>query len=390
MHRREIVAAYSPLWARTIYPKVWQNVRNGSIALLRRSLSNPSGVVQINRFMRELCLDIAGQVDFSLDLGALAEPQSEISSRYLKAFEFGNYMPLFLKLLLICPAPLQLFASTLVSEDLLHIDVSDMLSLVRKTLNEKISSMTGDQKPEQHEQDLTDMTIRRAYPQLSERALLRHVNTTLGASVEMVSNQLAWAVYALSLPSTRHIQDKLRAEIRSHFDCEPETITYTDLKGLEYLNAVVNEVFRMYPSVPHRWRVCKSATTLQGRPIHKGTWVVFSIYSMNRDPTLWGPDADEFRPERWLMKAEDMQQQPAGNRERRDAYAFMTFGQGPRKCLGEHYTRAVVMCAILGLIGRFRFTMPPDGDVIAAGRVNFAIVMKAAIEAKVEEVPGWS
>lgn len=339
--------------------------------------------------MRALCLDIAGHVDFSLDLGALADQRSEISCRYLKAFDFGDFMPFFLKLALICPAPLQLFASTLVSEDLLHIDVSDMLDLVRKTLKEKISLMTGEQKSEKHEQDLTDMTIRRAYPQLSERALLRHVNTTLGASVEMVSNQLAWAVYALSLPKNQHVQDKLRAEIRSHFDCEPDTITHDDLKGLAYLNAVVNEVLRLYPSVSHRWRICKSATTLLGRPICKGTWIVFSIYSMNRDPKLWGPDADEFRPERWMVEAKEMQQQSSETRDRRDAYAFMTFGQGPRKCLGEHYSRVIMMCAIMGLFRRFRFTMPPGGDVVAAGRVNFAIVMKAPIEARVEEVPGW-
>lgn len=365
-------------------------MRNAATALSREKLSNPTGTVKINRFMRALCLDIAGHVDFSLDLGALADGQrSDISSRYLKAFDFGDYMPLFLKLARICPAPLQLITSTFVSEDLLHIDVSDMLSLVRRIVNEKISLAKGSQKSEQDEQDLTDMTIRRAYPQISERALLRHVQTTLGASVEMVSNQLAWAIYALSLPKNEHIQDKLRAEIRSHFDCEPETITHSDLKDLAYLNAVVNEVLRMYPSVSHRWRICKSATTLLGRPIHKGTWVVFSIYSMNRDPALWGPDADEFRPERWTTEVEDMQQQPSNSRERRDAYAFMTFGQGPRKCLGEHYSRAVMVCAIMGLVGRFRFTAPPDGDVLAARRVNFAIVMKAAIEARVEEVPGW-
>lgn len=389
MHRREIVPAYSPLWARTIYPKVWQNVRNGATVLSRERLSNPTGIVEINRFMRALCLDIAGQVDFSLDLGALADQRNEISSRYLKAFDFGDFMPFFLKLALICPAPLQLIASTFVSEALLHIDISDMLSLVRKTVSDKINLMEGEQKSEQHEQDLTDITIRRAYPQLSKRALLRHVNTTLGGSVEMVSNQLAWAVYALSLPKNQHVQDKLRAEIRSQFDCEPDTITHNDLKGLAYLNAVVNEVLRLYPSVSHRWRICKSATTLLGRPIYKGTWVVFSIYSMNRDPTLWGPDADEFRPERWMAEAEEMQQQSGDTRDRRDAYAFMTFGQGPRKCLGEQYSRVVMLCAIMGLFGRFRFTMPPDGDVVAAGRVNFAIVMKAAIEAMVEEVPGW-
>lgn len=391
MHRREIVPAYSPLWARTIYPKVWQSMQKGATALSKEGLSDPRVMVNINRFMRELCLDIAGHVNFSLDLGALADQQSEISSRYLKAFDFGEYMPLFFKLLRICPVPLQSFSSTVVSEGVLRVDVSDMLSLVRRVLDEKISLVKEGQKPGQYEQDLTDTTIRRAYPQLSERALLRHVKTTLGASVEMVSNQLAWAVYALSLPKNQHIQDKLREEIRSHFDCAPESVTHNDLKGLAYLNAVINEVLRMYPSVSHRWRICKTATTLLGRPIHKGTWVVFPMYSMNRNTTLWGPDADEFRPERWLGEGEDMQQaqQPGDTRNRRDAYAFMTFGQGPRKCLGEHYTRAVMLCAIMSLFGRFRFIMPPDGDVLAAGRVSFAIVMKAAIEARVQEVPGW-
>lgn len=337
--------------------------------------------------MRKLCLDTIGQVAFSLDLGALGDQQREASSRYLHALEFGEYMPLFFKLLRICPVPLQLLASAVVSKKILHVDVSDMLSLIRRTMAAKLGLIEGEQKSVHPGEDLSDAIIRRAYPRLSERALLRHAQTTLGGSVEMVSNELAWAIYTLSLPEHHHIQGKLREEIRHHFSWEPDGLTYTDLKPLVYLNAVVNEVFRMYPSVPHRWRLCNTATTLLGRPISKGTLVAFPIYSMNRDPALWGPDADEFQPERWMMDVEAAQQQQRNTSGKRDSYAFMTFGQGPRRCVGEHYTRVVMACAIMGLVGRFRFTMPPDADVLAG--VSFAIVMKAPIVARVEEVPGW-
>lgn len=68
----------------------------------------------------------------------------------------------------------------------------------------------------------------------------------------------------------------------------------------------------------------------------------------------------------------------------------MTFGQGTRKCPGEHYTRVVMGCVLMTLMSRFRFKIPdcmfdlferkgPDG-------IEIGTVMKAKIFAGVEEI----
>lgn len=44
----------------------------------------------------------------------------------------------------------------------------------------------------------------------------------------------------------------------------------------------------------------KDATLVTALPLPAGTTIYLSIQGVNRDPNIWGPDADEFRPERWL------------------------------------------------------------------------------------------
>ncbi|CAO2652272.1 Nn.00g005550.m01.CDS01 [Neocucurbitaria sp. VM-36] len=210
----------------------------------------------------------------------------------------------------------------------------------------------------------------------------------MAANLEMVSNQLAWALYALSHPRNLHIQAQLRNEIRTNFRNSPETVSWETICSQPYLLGVINEILRLYPNVSHRGRVSNTSTTLQDLPLSKGTILVWPVYAINRDPKHWGPDASEFKPERWFAIEASNEDIP-----RRDAFAFMTFGQGPRKCPGEQYTRAVMACMLLNLIGRYEFgRVEGHPDVIEEDngeRVAFGIVMKADIWVNVKEVPGW-
>lgn len=337
-----------------------------------------------------MCLDIVGKADFSLDLDAVAKPDQEVIKRYLHAFDVGERSPMFLKLLQVCPVALQLPATAIVSK-LIGIDTSLMRRVIEASVTTKLEDLQEPKEPKSGaktsthdgQEDLLQRICSRSHPNLSERALSRHALTALAGSVEMVSNQLAWALYALSLPKHQHIQDKLREEILAHFPSSPESLTWEDLKNLPFLTGVVNETLRLFPSVAHRFRVCNTPTKLLGQDIHKGTIIVWPTYAVNRRPDLWGDDADAFRPERWNEgNGVDV------NGGKRDAYAFMTFGQGPRKCPGEHYTRVVMACVLLMLIGRFRFTMPPGHDVLEGDdkkQVKFGIVMKAPIYLQVEK-----
>merc|ERR1712048_670016 len=65
-------------------------------------------------------------------------------------------------------------------------------------------------------------------------------------------------------------------------------------------------------------------TLPDGTYVPKGTMVAYDIYSMGRDQSTWGDDADVFRPERWLER-----DRPPTN------YEYPVFNAGPRECLGK-------------------------------------------------------
>jgi cytochrome P450 len=132
---------------------------------------------------------------------------------------------------------------------------------------------------------------------------------------------------------------KLKEEIYEKFgdgdNARLEDITFESLKKCEYLKALLNEVLRMYPSVPQNFRVAQKDTSLPrgGGPnrdqpifIHKGQTVTYTVYAMHRDEKFYGKDAAEFRPERWFEPE-----------TRKLGWAFLPFNGGPRICLGQQF-----------------------------------------------------
>ena len=72
--------------------------------------------------------------------------------------------------------------------------------------------------------------------------------------------------------------------------------------------------------------------------VARGTLLTVPITFINRSDALWGPDAKQFRPERWL--------EPDGiapqARELQGYRHILTFGDGPKMCLGKLFAIAEV------------------------------------------------
>lgn len=118
-----------------------------------------------------------------------------------------------------------------------------------------------------------------------------------------------------------------------------EMPTFEQLKNLKYLKALLNESLRMHPVVPANSREAVEDTTLpvgggpDGRAplfIPKGQVVVWSVYAMHRRKDYYGPDAEEFRPERWLDSAD-------GKKGLRPGWEYLPFNGGARICLGQQF-----------------------------------------------------
>ncbi len=144
---------------------------------------------------------------------------------------------------------------------------------------------------------------------------------------------MTWTFFLL----IRHpeVLKKLRAEINCNCS-DPASLTRADLRKMSYLQNVLNETLRLYPSVPVNTRTAMKTTILPtGRGpdrtapvlIPKGSTVAYSIYAMHRRP--YGLDAELFRPERW---DEDM---PMRHDKTNATWGYLPFNEGPRICLGS-------------------------------------------------------
>lgn len=110
------------------------------------------------------------------------------------------------------------------------------------------------------------------------------------------------------------VQEKLRAEVRAARQAEGD-LSYDRLMSLPYLDAVCRETLRIFPPVPQLVRTTRAdvvlplawpitavdgVTQLSEIPLKNNTGVVVSIIGANRCKKIWGEDAEEWKPERWL------------------------------------------------------------------------------------------
>ncbi|KAJ7254379.1 cytochrome P450 [Mycena haematopus] len=145
---------------------------------------------------------------------------------------------------------------------------------------------------------------------------------------------------------------RLREEILEHVSSTRRP-TYDDIRDMKFLRAVINEAMRLYPSVPFNIRQCIKATTWPSpdpneKPIYipAGAQVPYSVLLMHRRKDLWGPDAEEFDPDRWLD--ERLKTYLLTN-----SFQFLPFNAGPRICLGQQFAYNEMSFIIIRLLQSF-------------------------------------
>ncbi|KUI54094.1 Cytochrome P450 52A13 [Cytospora mali] len=175
---------------------------------------------------------------------------------------------------------------------------------------------------------------------------------------------LSWTIYELG----RHpeVVRKLRDEILSVVGPD-KAPTYADLKGMKYLQNVINETLRLYPVVPFNVRFALKDTTLprgggpdgtQPLAVLKDTAIGYTTLAMHRRPDLYPPvsedfrPVDEFSPERWYI----WQPKP---------WQYVPFNGGPRICIGQQFALTEMGYVLTRMFQRFdrveSFMGPVDG-----------------------------
>ena len=122
---------------------------------------------------------------------------------------------------------------------------------------------------------------------------------------------------------------------------------------LPYTSAVFNEVLRLYPPVPIEIKECNTATTFpDGTWLPKGAVVMWATWALGRSKNIWGDDADDFRPERWLVYGEGG---GGSTLKSVSSYEYPVFNAGPRLCVGKKMAELLAVYVVANLVWKYDF-----------------------------------
>ncbi|MDB4900438.1 MAG: Cytochrome [Gemmatimonadetes bacterium] len=186
---------------------------------------------------------------------------------------------------------------------------------------------------------------------MSDLQLRDEAMTLLLAGHETTANALTWAFYLLS----RHadVLDRLHAEVDA---LGGRTLGADDVARLPYTRAVLAETMRLYPPA---WIVGRRALgeyALGEHLLPPRTIVLMSQWIVHRDPRWW-PDADAFRPARWLPEGSD-------SVAARPKFSYFPFGAGTRVCIGEQFAWMEGILALATIAQEWRLTLVPGAPIV--------------------------
>ncbi|CAI6335377.1 unnamed protein product [Periconia digitata] len=188
---------------------------------------------------------------------------------------------------------------------------------------------------------LVDPTSAKDQSVLDASQLAEEVIMLLSAGNDTTSDAIIVGIYQVLRNSSIH--DKLSQELAAAFPRNRE-ITYNNASKLPYLTAVVKETLRYSNPLPDKAPkvVPKEGWTLYGQKVSPQTVINTSSYLLNRHPSIWGSDAYDFRPERWLVN------------DSAHLDKFMTsFYRGSRQRLGKDLALCEIYTLLANLFRRF-------------------------------------
>lgn len=158
---------------------------------------------------------------------------------------------------------------------------------------------------------------------------------------------LTWTMILLS--KYKNWQERAREEVLQVFgDKKPD---FEGLSRLKMVSMILNEVIRLYGTVPLTLRTVYETTKLGHIQIPAGVQLYVPLLLIHRDQDRWGDDANEFNPERFSVGA---------STATKNELAFLPFGYGPRTCIARNYVLLEAKAVLAMVLQNFSMELSPS------------------------------
>ncbi len=221
-----------------------------------------------------------------------------------------------------------------------------------KVMNDIVSEIIASRRqagPLQGREDLLEHMLhgvdKQSGESLPDENIRAQCLTFLVAGHETTSGLLSFATYYLM--KNPQLAAKAQAEVDRVLGTDLSAApTYEQIHSLTYVQQILEETLRLWPTAPAFTRGPKSESgeVLGGKYfIPHGTGCMVALLAVQRDKSVWGADADEFNPDRFSPEA----------KEARPVSAYFPFGTGARACIGRQFAMQEAKLVMGMLLQRF-------------------------------------
>ncbi|KAF8165324.1 cytochrome P450 [Crassisporium funariophilum] len=377
---------------------------NGLVDILKKDISaekqpDKGKIIHVYDWMSKVTLDIICETAFGYKADSLHNPHNELAEAYelLISLQSGSNLARLIVLVSLPGGPrflasdwayhhrhwlakIPLLGKTFLSSFYRHTTLSggelcaaavsklvDAMYRIRKISSRMLQEKMKDSNittlnDTDAKRDIMSILVRARKAELdggtggyamSDRAMMDQVLTFLGAGHETTASGLTWTLWHLS--NNPDSQRRLRAELAPVF-AENPCPDYRTLKDLRWLDCVVMESLRVMPPVPLTARIAAKTGYIDGVLVPKGTllWIpVSDIRIVNTWKEIWGEDAEEFNPARWL----------ALPKAYHPTFSLLSFIAGPHACIGKTMSIIEMKAVLAALIVNFEFEPSAVGQV---------------------------
>ena len=195
------------------------------------------------------------------------------------------------------------------------------------------------------------------------------------AGVHTLSTSLQIGLHVLS--QHPDVQRKLHDEICNTVK-DDENLNEEHIQRMPYLQAVMEEIHRMYPVVLAVSRKLDEDTEICNYRVPKGADIVVPTFAVGRSKQIFS-DADVFRPERWLKDGKSMKTFSTRN------IMYPTFGIGARMCMGKRLADLETSILYASLYRKYRTMLSDDTPFNLEFETTMLTLPKVAVSLRLVE-----
>ncbi|XP_051155372.1 probable cytochrome P450 6a14 [Leptopilina boulardi] len=343
-----------------------------------------SNTVEIKDLMGRFTTDMISSIAFGLESNSLQNPNTDFRVYGKKSLDthpvkaiFGFFWSRFLDILRVpfTPKDVTHFFQTVFSDVIDHRRKNntvrkDFLNLLIQLIDHgevERDEQTNNSQKKQQSAKIADT--------ISMSAACAQSFVFFIAGFETSSSTTTYCLHELA--QNLEIQEKLRKEINSTLGGR-NTLTYEDIQGISYLDKVVSETLRKYPILPILNRICLKDYQIPNSNfyIKKGMKIIIPVLGLHNDPNIY-PNPEEFRPERF----------DSDQVAKRNSFAYLPFGEGPRICIGKRFGLLQVKVALIKILTEFKITICEKTEIpLKPTKRNILIMPESDVFLRVERL----